>query len=48
MHTMVDFVQAVVRRKNVRPNFEDGLRNQRVLEAVSRSATTLKWVRVTP
>ncbi len=32
------FRAAVVRRKNVQPTFEDGLRNQRVLDAISRSA----------
>jgi predicted dehydrogenase len=46
VHTIADFVNAVVERKPVQPTFEDGLRNQRVLEAVEKSATTRKWVRV--
>lgn len=46
VHTIADFVQAVVRRKSVQPTFEDGLRNQRVLDAASRSAQTKQWVKV--
>jgi predicted dehydrogenase len=37
-HTIVAFVTAVVAGQSVPPTFEDGLRNQRVLEAVTRSA----------
>jgi predicted dehydrogenase len=46
VHTIADFVNACVERKPVQPTFEDGLRNQRVLEAVEKSATTRKWVTV--
>jgi predicted dehydrogenase len=46
VHTIADFVQAVVRRKNVQPTFEDGLLNQRVLEAATKSARTKRWVKV--
>lgn len=38
VHTIADFVEAVVRRKSVQPSFEDGLRNQQVLEAAEKSA----------
>ena len=44
VHTIADFVKAVVTRKKVEPNFEDGVRNQRVLEAVAKSARTKRWV----
>jgi predicted dehydrogenase len=46
VHTIADFVNACVDRKSVQPTFEDGLRNQRVLEAVEKSATTRKWVKL--
>jgi predicted dehydrogenase len=32
--------------KRVRPDFEDGLRNQAVLEAIERAAQTRRWVKV--
>ena len=46
VHTVADFVNACVKRKAVQPTFEDGLRNQRVLEAVEKSAKSRKWVKV--
>ena len=45
-HTIADFVKAVVARRSVHPNFADGLQNQRVLNAVNRSAESGKWVRL--
>ncbi len=39
-HAVVDFVRAVVDGTEVRPNFEDGLRETLVLEAALRSAAT--------
>ncbi len=46
VHTMADFVDACVARKSVQPTFEDGLANQRVIEAVDQSARTRQWVRI--
>jgi len=46
VHTVADFVQAVVNGKPVQPTFEDGLQNERVLEAVEESAKTRQWVKV--
>jgi predicted dehydrogenase len=43
IHTIADFVNAVVDRKSVQPTFEDGLANQIVLGAVEKSAITRKW-----
>jgi predicted dehydrogenase len=43
VHTIADFVKAVVARKIVHPTFEHGLQNQRVLDFVERSAKTRKW-----
>jgi len=49
-HTFVnafaDFVKAVVAGKSVRPTFEDGLQNERVLAAIGESARTRQWVKV--
>ena len=46
VHTIADFVNAVVHGKSVQPTFEDGMRNQRVLEAVEESAKTRQWVKI--
>lgn len=46
VHTVGDFVNAVMTGKPVQPTFEDGLMNQRVLEAVEKSARTREWVKV--
>ena len=43
IHTIADFVKAVVDGKSVQPTFEDGLQNQRVLDAVSQSADAKRW-----
>ncbi|MDQ2868817.1 MAG: Gfo/Idh/MocA family oxidoreductase, partial [Verrucomicrobiota bacterium] len=40
VHTIADFVNAIVARKRVRPDFADGLATQRVLDAIARSAKT--------
>jgi len=45
-HTIADFVKAVVERKNVQPSFEDGLRTQRVLEAIKKSVKTKRMENV--
>jgi predicted dehydrogenase len=45
-HTVADFVNAVIDGKPVQPTFEDGLKNERVLEAVEESAKTRQWVKV--
>ena len=45
-HTVYDFLKAVAEGKSPRPDFEDGLKNQRVLDAIERSATTGQWVKV--
>jgi predicted dehydrogenase len=46
VHTIADFVNACVDGKSVQPTFEDGLKNQRVLEAVEESAQNRQWVKV--
>lgn len=46
VHTVADFVDAAAGRRRVKPDFEDGLRNQEVLEAVSESARTGRWRKI--
>jgi predicted dehydrogenase len=46
VHTIADFVNACVDGKSVQPTFEDGLKNERVLEAVEESAKKRQWVKV--
>jgi predicted dehydrogenase len=38
VHTIADFVRAVISGKRAQPDFADGLRTQRVLDAIIRSA----------
>ncbi len=45
-HTVLDFLNAVASRKHVKPDFEDGVRNQLVLEAIEKAARTKRWVPV--
>jgi len=46
VHTVADFVNACVEGKPVHPTFEDGLKNQQVLEAVEISAKKGQWVKL--
>ena len=46
VHTVADFVNACVEGKPVHPTFEDGVKNQQVLEAVEQSAKTGRWVKM--
>ena len=46
VHTIADFVNACASGKSVQPTFEDGMKNQRVLEAVEESAKSRQWVKV--
>jgi predicted dehydrogenase len=46
VHVVSDFANAVVDGKPISPTFEDGLRNQKVLEAVEESAKKGEWVKV--
>ena len=46
VHTLADFVNAVVAGQSVQPTFEDGLKNQQVLEAVEQSANAKQWTAV--
>ena len=45
-HMVYDLCEAIADRRVPSPNFEDGVRNQRVLDAVERAARSRRWVRV--
>jgi predicted dehydrogenase len=45
-HTVYDFLWAVAGGKSLLPDFEDGLKNQRVLGAIERSANDGQWVKI--
>jgi len=42
-HTVLELLHALAENRPPIPNFEDGVKNQRVLDAVERSATTSAW-----
>jgi predicted dehydrogenase len=42
-HTIHDFLEGISHRQSPRPSFEDGLQNQRVLDAITRSSETRRW-----
>jgi predicted dehydrogenase len=45
-HTVYDLLEAIAKGAQVAPSFEDGLRNQRVIDAIARAAATKAWVSV--
>lgn len=47
VHTIADFVSAVAAGKSVQPDFADGLRSQRVLDAAVGSAHKHRWIAIT-
>ena len=46
VHTVYDLLEAVARGKMPTPNFEDGVKNQKVLAAMEKAAATRRWVAV--
>lgn len=47
VHVVADFVNACIDGKPVQPTFEDGFKNQKVLDAVEQSSRSGKWVKIT-
>ncbi len=45
-HTVYDLLQGMARGRSPKPDFEDGLRNQRVLAAWEKAARSRRWERV--
>ena len=46
IHTVYDLLEAIAKNKVPTPNFEDGVRNQKVLAAMEKAAVTRRWVKV--
>ncbi len=44
IHTVYDLLEAMADGRVPRPNFKDGVRNQRVLAAIEKAAATRRWV----
>jgi predicted dehydrogenase len=45
-HTVYDLLQGMARGRSPKPDFEDGLRNQKVLAAWEKAARSRRWERV--
>jgi predicted dehydrogenase len=45
-HTVYDLIRAIDSAEMPHPNFEDGVRNQRALDAIERSSATRQWEKV--
>lgn len=45
-HTVFDLLRAIDEAKIPSPNFEDGVRNQKVLDAIERAAASRQWEQV--
>lgn len=43
IHTVFDLLKAVAEEKLPTPNFQDGVRNQQVLDAIERAAAARQW-----
>ena len=43
IHTVLDLIKAIAEQRIPTPNFEDGVRNQRVLDAIERASISGKW-----
>ena len=46
IHTVYDLLEAIAKNKVPTPNFEDGVRNQKVLDAMEKAAASKRWVKV--
>ncbi|MEW5974488.1 MAG: Gfo/Idh/MocA family oxidoreductase [Acidobacteriota bacterium] len=46
VHAVYDLMEAISKNKMPSPSFDDGLKNQQVLDAMERSAQSKKWVKV--
>ncbi len=45
-HSVNDFLMAIESGGEIHPNFDDGLKNQEVLDAVERASHSKRWVKV--
>ena len=42
-HTVLDLIKAIAEEKLPQPNFVDGVRNQKVLEAIEKASSSRRW-----
>jgi predicted dehydrogenase len=42
-HTVLDLLRAIAEGKQPKPDFEDGVRTQKVLDAIERASTSRRW-----
>ena len=45
-HTVFDLIESIANGTPVSPSFEDGVRNQRVIDAIERAAQSRAWIAV--
>jgi predicted dehydrogenase len=45
-HTVFDLLEAMADDRVPEPNFVDGVRNQRVMDAIAKASKTRRWVKV--
>jgi predicted dehydrogenase len=45
-HTVFDLLEGMAKRRSPKPDFEDGVRNQRVLGAIEKAAASRRWITV--
>ena len=48
VHTVYDLLAGIESGTSPRPSFEDGVRNQRVLDAIEKAAQSRRWIKVKP
>ena len=48
VHTIYDLLEAIADGKSPKPDFEDGVRNQRVLAAIETASKSRRWEKVRP
>jgi predicted dehydrogenase len=46
IHTVYDLLEGMADKKQPAPSFVDGVKNQRVLAAIEKSAQSRRWVKV--
>jgi predicted dehydrogenase len=45
-HTVLDLLKGIAEQKSPTPNFVDGVQNQKVLDAIEKSASSMRWEKV--
>jgi predicted dehydrogenase len=48
VHIVHDLMQSLARNQTPSPDFHDGVENQRVVEAIQKSAQSRQWISLRP